>query len=36
LSAVVFDKISFAFDEHVVLREISFAVPKGARDEGCE
>ena len=28
-SAVVFDKVSFAFDEHVVLREISFSVPKG-------
>jgi phospholipid/cholesterol/gamma-HCH transport system ATP-binding protein len=29
-SAVVFDKVSFAFDEHVVLREISFSVPKGS------
>ena len=28
--AVVFDKVSFAFDEHVVLRDISFAVPKGS------
>jgi len=28
--AVVFDKVSFAFDEHVVLREISFIVPKGS------
>ena len=28
--AVLFDKVSFAFDEHVVLREISFAVPKGS------
>ena len=27
--AVVFDKVSFAFDEHVVLRDISFSVPKG-------
>jgi phospholipid/cholesterol/gamma-HCH transport system ATP-binding protein len=26
--AVVFDNVSFAFDEHVVLREISFSVPK--------
>ena len=26
---VVFDKVSFAFDEHVVLRDISFSVPKG-------
>ena len=29
-AAVVFDKVSFAFDEHVVLREISFGVPKGS------
>ncbi len=29
-SAVVFDKVFFAFDEHVVLREISFSVPKGS------
>jgi phospholipid/cholesterol/gamma-HCH transport system ATP-binding protein len=29
-SAVVFDKVSFAFDEHVVLRDISFSVPKGS------
>ncbi|MGH9257657.1 MAG: ABC transporter ATP-binding protein [Vicinamibacterales bacterium] len=28
--AVVFDKVSFAFDEHVVLREISLSVPKGS------
>jgi phospholipid/cholesterol/gamma-HCH transport system ATP-binding protein len=28
--AVVFDKVSFAFDEHVVLREMSFSVPKGS------
>jgi phospholipid/cholesterol/gamma-HCH transport system ATP-binding protein len=28
--AVVFDKVSFAFDDHVVLREISFSVPKGS------
>ena len=28
-SAVVFDRVSFAFDEHVVLRDISFSVPKG-------
>jgi phospholipid/cholesterol/gamma-HCH transport system ATP-binding protein len=28
--AVVFDKVSFAFDEHVILREISFNVPKGS------
>jgi phospholipid/cholesterol/gamma-HCH transport system ATP-binding protein len=27
--AVVFDNVSFAFDDHVVLRDISFAVPKG-------
>jgi len=29
-SAIVFDKVSFAFDEHVVLRDISFAVPTGS------
>jgi len=28
--AVVFDKVSFAFDEHVVLQDISFSVPKGS------
>ena len=27
---MVFDKVSFAFDEHVVLRDISFSVPKGS------
>ena len=29
-SAVVFDNVSFAFDEHVVLRDISFSVPTGS------
>jgi phospholipid/cholesterol/gamma-HCH transport system ATP-binding protein len=28
--AVVFDKVSFAFDEHVVLRDVSFNVPRGS------
>jgi phospholipid/cholesterol/gamma-HCH transport system ATP-binding protein len=28
--AVVFDKVSFAFDDHVVLREVSFTVPTGS------
>jgi len=28
--AVVFDKVSFAFDDHVVLQDISFTVPKGS------
>ena len=28
-SAVVFDKVSFAFDEHVVLRDLSFSVQTG-------
>jgi phospholipid/cholesterol/gamma-HCH transport system ATP-binding protein len=28
--AVVFDKVSFAFDDHVVLRDISFTVPKAS------
>jgi phospholipid/cholesterol/gamma-HCH transport system ATP-binding protein len=27
--AVVFDHVSFAFDDHVVLRDISFSVPSG-------
>ena len=27
--AVVFDRVSFAFDDHIVLNEISFAVPRG-------
>jgi len=26
---VVFENVSFAFDDHVVLREVSFSVPKG-------
>ena len=29
-SAVVFDKVSFAFDEHEVLRDVSFSVPAGS------
>jgi phospholipid/cholesterol/gamma-HCH transport system ATP-binding protein len=28
--AVVFDQVCFAFDEHVVLRDISFSIPKGS------
>jgi phospholipid/cholesterol/gamma-HCH transport system ATP-binding protein len=28
--AVTFDDVSFAFDEHIILREISFTVPKGS------
>ena len=28
--AVVFDRVSFAFDDHVVLQEVSFSVPKGS------
>jgi phospholipid/cholesterol/gamma-HCH transport system ATP-binding protein len=27
--AVVFDNVSFSFDEHVVLRDVSFSVPSG-------
>jgi len=27
---VAFDKVSFAFDDHVVLRDLSFSVPKGS------
>ena len=29
-AAVVFDRVSFAFDEQVVLRDLSFAIPKGS------
>lgn len=29
-SAVEFDRVSFAFDDHVVLRDVSFTVPKGS------
>lgn len=28
--SVVFDRVSFAFDEHIVLHDVSFSVPKGA------
>jgi phospholipid/cholesterol/gamma-HCH transport system ATP-binding protein len=28
-AAVVFDQVSFAFDDNVVLRDVSFSVPKG-------
>jgi phospholipid/cholesterol/gamma-HCH transport system ATP-binding protein len=27
--SVVFDRVTFAFDEHVVLQDVSFALPKG-------
>jgi phospholipid/cholesterol/gamma-HCH transport system ATP-binding protein len=27
--SIVFDHVSFAFDDHVVLRDISFSIPKG-------
>jgi phospholipid/cholesterol/gamma-HCH transport system ATP-binding protein len=29
-SAVVFDEVSFAFDDHVVLHDVTFSVPKGS------
>ena len=29
LNAIVFDRVSLAFDDHVVLRDLSFTVPKG-------
>ena len=29
LNAIVFEKVSLAFDDHVVLRDLSFTVPKG-------
>src|SRR5262249_48740867 len=29
-NAVEFDKVHFAFDDHVVLRDISFSIPKGS------
>jgi phospholipid/cholesterol/gamma-HCH transport system ATP-binding protein len=28
--AVVFDKVSFAFDDHVILRDVSFTIPTGS------
>jgi phospholipid/cholesterol/gamma-HCH transport system ATP-binding protein len=28
-AAVVFDRVSFAFDDHVVLRDVSFSIPPG-------
>jgi phospholipid/cholesterol/gamma-HCH transport system ATP-binding protein len=28
--SVEFDKVSFAFDDHVVLRDVSFVIPKGS------
>ncbi|HEY7496904.1 MAG TPA: ATP-binding cassette domain-containing protein [Vicinamibacterales bacterium] len=28
--AVVFDRVSFSFDDHAVLRDVSFTVPKGS------
>jgi ABC-type transporter Mla maintaining outer membrane lipid asymmetry ATPase subunit MlaF len=28
-NAIVFDRVSLAFDDHVVLRECSFTVPRG-------
>lgn len=30
LDAIVFDRVSLAFDDHVVLRECSFTVPRGS------
>ncbi|HEX8028718.1 MAG TPA: ATP-binding cassette domain-containing protein [Vicinamibacterales bacterium] len=30
LDAIVFDRVSLAFDDHVVLRDCSFTVPRGA------
>jgi phospholipid/cholesterol/gamma-HCH transport system ATP-binding protein len=30
MDAIVVDHVSFAFDDHVVLRDVSFSVPKGA------
>jgi phospholipid/cholesterol/gamma-HCH transport system ATP-binding protein len=29
LNAIVFDRVSLAFDDHVVLRDLNFTVPKG-------
>jgi phospholipid/cholesterol/gamma-HCH transport system ATP-binding protein len=29
LNAIVFDRVALAFDDHVVLRDLSFTVPKG-------
>src|SRR4249920_2838122 len=30
LPAVVLDRVSFAFDDHVVLRDVSFSIPRGS------
>ena len=29
MNAIVFDRVSLAFDDHVVLRDLSFTMPKG-------
>ena len=29
LNAIVFEHVSLAFDDHVVLKDLSFTVPKG-------
>ena len=28
--AVVFDKVCFSFDDHVILRDVSFSIPSGS------
>jgi hypothetical protein len=33
IPAIVFDHVSFAFDENVVLRDVSFTVPEGSHDD---
>jgi len=30
LNAIVFDRVSLAFDDHVVLRDLSFTIPRGS------
>jgi phospholipid/cholesterol/gamma-HCH transport system ATP-binding protein len=30
VQAVVFDKVCFAFDEHAILRDVSFGIPRGS------
>jgi hypothetical protein len=32
---VAFDKVSFAFDEHVVLRDVSFSADSGTEDRAA-
>jgi ABC-type multidrug transport system fused ATPase/permease subunit len=33
--ALAFERVSLAFDENVVLRDVSFSVPRGAMRKSC-